>query len=492
VIVLCFDGTSNEYGPSNTNVVKFYGLLDKCRPFDQIVYYQPGIGTFINPGVVSPLVEWLAKTADLAMAWYLNAHVRAGYKFLMQNYRQGDKICLFGFSRGAYTARALAGFLFKIGLLPRDNEEQIPFAYRLYKRTDTLGCQLAAGYKQTFCTPVVIDFVGVWDTVASVGLLYGRNLPFTANNEAIRVFRHALSLDERRARFQPNMFHRESPDDESAKKDPEHASRANTACLETCPEINVQQARPKLTAWRMTVRRLSEMERYRTTARSNGVSDKQKTFAVDRTALRKTEMGLLQSVEEVWFAGCHADVGGGSVTDDCRYSLAGISLRWMVKQVVLSQCGILFDHAALRRADIDISTIVFTDSHQPTVSDFWKNKSSTSESPIAESSHEKADGQSDHDAAELWPVDQDVVTDCHDELKLKKVWWMLEALPTKYAWQEASGKWDAKWGLNVGRGRQIREEEPNFHRSVRERMLVEELNYRPRARWNVGKERYVD
>lgn len=118
----------------------------------------------------------------------------------MQNYRQGDKICLFGkwsfsgvasslssyrthhtsgFSRGAYTARALAGFLFKvrrwnrdvevevengvqIGLLPRDNEEQIPFAYRLYKRTDTLGCQLAAGYKQTFCTPVVIDFVGVW------------------------------------------------------------------------------------------------------------------------------------------------------------------------------------------------------------------------------------------------------------------------------------------------------------------------------------------
>ena len=50
----------------------------------------------------------------------------------------------------------------QIGLLPRDNEEQIPFAYRLYKRTDKLGCELAAGYKQTFCTPVTIDFVGVW------------------------------------------------------------------------------------------------------------------------------------------------------------------------------------------------------------------------------------------------------------------------------------------------------------------------------------------
>ena len=74
---------------------------------------QPGIGTFFNPGVVSPLLEWVAKTADLAIAWYgvhlvcseteslsilryLNAHVRAGYKFLMQNYRHGDKICLFG------------------------------------------------------------------------------------------------------------------------------------------------------------------------------------------------------------------------------------------------------------------------------------------------------------------------------------------------------------------------------------------------------------
>ena len=50
----------------------------------------------------------------------------------------------------------------QIGLLPRDNEEQVPFAYRLYKRTDKVGCQLAAGYKRTFCTPITIDFVGVW------------------------------------------------------------------------------------------------------------------------------------------------------------------------------------------------------------------------------------------------------------------------------------------------------------------------------------------
>ena len=46
----------------------------------------------------------------------------------------------------------------------------------------------------------------------------------------------------------------------------------------------------------------------------------------------------------------------------------------------------------------------------------------------------------------MWPIDQDVLTDSHDELWLRKVWWMLELFPMKYAWQEASGKWNAKWG----------------------------------------------
>jgi len=60
------------------------------------------------------------------------------------------------------TLRSKLNDSIQIGLLPSDNEEQVPFAYRLYKRTDKIGCQLAAGYKQTFCNPVTIDFVGVW------------------------------------------------------------------------------------------------------------------------------------------------------------------------------------------------------------------------------------------------------------------------------------------------------------------------------------------
>ena len=112
-----------------------------------------------------------------------------GYTFLMQNYRAGDKICIFGFSRGAYTARALGGMLFKvhlytgkhiilylytsqIGLLPKDNPEQVPFAYKLFQRTDPAGLQLAAGFKQTFAQHVSVQFMGVWWVIASSVLPY--------------------------------------------------------------------------------------------------------------------------------------------------------------------------------------------------------------------------------------------------------------------------------------------------------------------------------
>lgn len=132
--------------------------------------------------------------------------------------------------------------------------------------------------------------------------------------------------------------------------------------------------------------------------------------------------------------------------DNCRYSLADIPLRWMVKQVVSSQCGILFDHTALRRADIDISTIVFADPHQPTVGDFWGEGTGKSESPSTASGRGSGDHANGSKAAEPWPADQDVLTDSHDELKSRMIWWTLELIPMKYAWQEVSGKWNAKWG----------------------------------------------
>ena len=74
----------------------------------------------------------------------------------------GDKICLFGFSRGAYTARALAGMLHKVGLLPANNHQQIPFAYQMYSRSDAAGWDQSTQFKKAFSIDVTIEFIGVW------------------------------------------------------------------------------------------------------------------------------------------------------------------------------------------------------------------------------------------------------------------------------------------------------------------------------------------
>lgn len=70
-LVLCFDGSSNEYDNDNTNVVKFFSLLKKDDFSSQLCYYQPGVGTYFAPGLISPFFAWLARIADLAVAWYV-------------------------------------------------------------------------------------------------------------------------------------------------------------------------------------------------------------------------------------------------------------------------------------------------------------------------------------------------------------------------------------------------------------------------------------
>jgi uncharacterized protein (DUF2235 family) len=73
-----------------------------------------------------------------------------------------DKICIFGFSRGAYTARALAGMVHKVGLLPRHNNQQIPFAYKMFSRDDNEGWKQSIAFKKAFSNDVEIEFLGVW------------------------------------------------------------------------------------------------------------------------------------------------------------------------------------------------------------------------------------------------------------------------------------------------------------------------------------------
>ena len=203
-IILCFDGTNNEYAATNTNVVKMYAMLDRTTA-DQLMYYQPGIGTFPPPGVWGKLKGWLVTKLDLAIAWLLKEHATAGYRFLMSHYQPGDRIFVFGFSRGAFTARVLAGMVHKVGLLTAGNEELVDFAWNTYGKEH--APPVYDGFKRTFSRDVQIHFLGLWDTVSSVGWAWHpEHLPNTFTNPSVHVVRHAMAIDERRAQFPQNLW----------------------------------------------------------------------------------------------------------------------------------------------------------------------------------------------------------------------------------------------------------------------------------------------
>lgn len=113
-VVICLDGTGDRFDGDNSNVVRFVACLRKHAPAEQVTYYQSGIGTYDKGG----LQNGLEAAMDMAVGSGLGNHIKDAYRFLMQTYREGDKICLLGFSRGAYTVRCLAGMLHKVGLLP--------------------------------------------------------------------------------------------------------------------------------------------------------------------------------------------------------------------------------------------------------------------------------------------------------------------------------------------------------------------------------------
>lgn len=105
-IVICLDGTGDKFDADNSNIVHIVSCLKKDDA-SQVTYYQSGIGTYNGGG----LSNGFAAAMDMAVGSGLGVHIQDAYHFLMQTYREGDKIVIFGFSRGAYTARCLAGML---------------------------------------------------------------------------------------------------------------------------------------------------------------------------------------------------------------------------------------------------------------------------------------------------------------------------------------------------------------------------------------------
>lgn len=205
-IVVCCDGTGNEFGEQTSNVVKLYKTLI-CDQ-DQIAYYHPGVGTMGARSALTRIGKWWTKVIGLAFGYGISDNVADAYLFLMRRYQPGDQVYVFGFSRGAYTARALCGMLHIVGLLTEDNEGLIPYAIRMIKNKK-IDFGVAADFKKTFCRECKLHFVGVWDTVSSVGWVYNAvRFPFTtaSSNPDLNVVRHAISIDEHRAFFRQNLF----------------------------------------------------------------------------------------------------------------------------------------------------------------------------------------------------------------------------------------------------------------------------------------------
>ena len=222
-LVICFDGTNNEFGLENTNVVRLIQVLDRHQT-NQLVHYDPGIGTLPEPGLFTRFGKRVSEWIDLAFATSLSRRVQGGYEYLMNYWEPDDQVYIFGFSRGAYTARVLAAMLHMLGLLPRGSSNLLPYAMRMFaasRRNDRDYWKLCNSFRQTFGRAVVpgddtrrfpIHFLGVWDTVSSVGWVWNpATYPNTAENPSIRIARHAVSLDERRWFFRQNLL-KSAPD----------------------------------------------------------------------------------------------------------------------------------------------------------------------------------------------------------------------------------------------------------------------------------------
>jgi uncharacterized protein (DUF2235 family) len=184
---------------------------------DQLTYYDQGLGT-----------GWGERFLGGAFGVGVNTNVIDAYKWIMENHSPGDDIFIFGFSRGAYTARSLSGLLSKCGLIKLGaplSIKQLYKRYRLGSRAKTLRTLLDEKKKgqQTACveeqwiiecsSPIRIKFIGVWDTVGALGI---PNVPWTNwadmqfLNTGIRRTNdfafHALAIDEHRKSFAPTLW----------------------------------------------------------------------------------------------------------------------------------------------------------------------------------------------------------------------------------------------------------------------------------------------
>ena len=212
-IVICSDGTGNRGGKGNgTNVWRLYNAVNlRSSAREQITHYDDGVGTDDN--------KYLRAFGG-AVGWGFSNNVKRAYRFLTNTWNDGDHIYMFGFSRGAYTVRALAAFVAKCGVIEGirgktlgDAIDKLVNDYHEKRIDENYDAMPITG-------PIDIQFVGVWDTVSAIGLPFdillkqlivnSRLFPFKFKDhslsEHVKRGWHALALDDERRTFHPVMW----------------------------------------------------------------------------------------------------------------------------------------------------------------------------------------------------------------------------------------------------------------------------------------------
>ncbi|KAL4979364.1 hypothetical protein BDW66DRAFT_128283 [Aspergillus desertorum] len=428
--VLCFDGTGNKFAgdESDSNVLKIFRMLDRSQPH-QFHYYQPGIGTYVTSNTLSHTSRFqriksaYQKAKDSAIGSSFDEHVMGGYKFLMRFYNPGDEIYFIGFSRGAYIARFLAEMLDYIGLLEAGNEELTRFAWKTFAKWQQRGgdseedkaekqklFRYMKAFRETFSRPVTrIKFMGLFDTVNSVprfesAWMQRSRFPYTARSSA-RVIRHAVGIDERRAKFRQDLISEIRPKRKTHYRHRhlrEHLhraysreSKADNQHENNLPEIVLngnQDANDRVNGADDTghheqedtgsVYRSAQASheslhfgnRYRATSpspnrRKPGLAVPTATASTDdlnslRSGLSghsgislqvpldgrvaEDEDDQEQDIQEVWFPGGHADIGGGwTLSEGESWALSHAPLVWMVQAA--RDAGLEFDPAKMKQ-----------------------------------------------------------------------------------------------------------------------------------------------
>lgn len=213
-IVILSDGTGQKGGiGAPTNVYRLFNMLE-ARTERQIVYYDPGIGTEINK-------IWSAITGR-----GFAKNILECYQFIFDNYKAGDNVYLFGFSRGAATVRSLSGFIHLFGVLPQSRPDLINEAFEIYKNgnKEQRESEAKAFIDKHHTMWLKIKFIGVWDTVAALGFpnplisaLADRFVPHKFHSfglsDSVEYARHAISIDDKRKTFHPVLWDKLDNDD---------------------------------------------------------------------------------------------------------------------------------------------------------------------------------------------------------------------------------------------------------------------------------------